>query len=1183
MVLLQWCQLRPQGPIGNIAAVFFTKPVQVSSIRIFPTGGQPFIKAPEIVATTEPEAFFLDVFFNALSLQPITGNQAKNILVPSRITYTGGELDFGVELGTEYATRLIIFKGLFKEAAMAIYGTIVANPPEVTEYEPRPLPVSSMQTLPAVLDVARSVNPTSLANQLLGLIPSPAPLTLVMRLMFCLRPEKEDWDNPQFPYVYAHLDQILEDDDIESEVLDLQTLVQSVSKPLKDNISSDLLTEFAGRMRDLFGSDPTDNAFYVAQLLKKSACQQSTFAKALLQQIDLLDIFNEQTLDKDTSTCLAEAVCNAEIARYLFQDTPFIQILEDLSKNPKKNKTIQPILKKILSRIHGWQTFEDALSNPDGDFLAGAAFLKEISGEEFALGCWLESILSHEVLSSKLAAHPIPVEPRPQLPLLFERTPEITQEGFILFVRAFLGVTTVLGILVWADSLGGDDPCCERTLSVMILWQGAHGYREIMNHCLLLRQMTKRLEWLKNDEDDQRPKKPGILVERLLLGLATEPQAMLSAELVGSVLALKPPFCYISSDEVLEMEKLASVAQDGILSAFEEISFDSVRPFSVRRLRVLRVSIAIVVGEISSGDENVKWRILEMFWKERSQGLIQRLIAILVDITEDLNKHFQLGLQLKIHQALTELLMRTGDELIRLISCFIHSYPLPSRDLKTLTTSMVDIYVCSDAARNTLSPSSPTYSAAYPLKQTCLDTFGDLLKPNVSSDNETQAVRVVFRTILEHASHSSGRDPVHHITQILNVLDHVLPHPQDDQTSWSTILPHALHEVQTFCALLDPPNQLHFIKLVVAVDRGETGLGDWLIQEYLNELTRLVEAVTNLRHDPDYLYVLQYQLSTAIQLGELLLTSQDTSPWMLMALSSNADISSALSLWLSLVLDANITSAPLMRLARELGKHHETFQPDLRFNILLVILRNAQQDPSVEAALDFVPALLKSLEPSDVNVESLRNEIGRVFAAFADHAPTMQSNISEVLFQIIEWLSSQDNIKLTTLTGVSPDGFDYLCTNLSSLLPPEQQIGLSDVRSKLTVDDDQIILPDSIELPESLALPLQSIENLLSTKKKEPSTPKAGTKTPDILGVIISPPTAILRSPAATGLTKTYANNDFRQLRSSTATRLNTSRLPSTHVDEFENAAMAVDLLPAIDPTVTMAFQGLAGSLPFDG
>ena len=50
IMLLQWAILTPQGPKADLAAVIFAKPVQVSSIRIFPTGAKPFAKCSEIVA-----------------------------------------------------------------------------------------------------------------------------------------------------------------------------------------------------------------------------------------------------------------------------------------------------------------------------------------------------------------------------------------------------------------------------------------------------------------------------------------------------------------------------------------------------------------------------------------------------------------------------------------------------------------------------------------------------------------------------------------------------------------------------------------------------------------------------------------------------------------------------------------------------------------------------------------------------------------------------------------------------------------------------------------------------------------------------------------------------------------------------------------------------------------------------
>lgn len=122
-------------------------------------------------------------------------------------------------------------------------------------YETKLLSLPAPVSLSPALDLATSHNPTALAEQLLGLMPSPTPLSLLVRLMFCLKPEEEDWENPNFPYVYSNFEATLNDDDFENEVFDLASLVQSVSKPLKDDVSPESLTEFAGKMKDLLGSD----------------------------------------------------------------------------------------------------------------------------------------------------------------------------------------------------------------------------------------------------------------------------------------------------------------------------------------------------------------------------------------------------------------------------------------------------------------------------------------------------------------------------------------------------------------------------------------------------------------------------------------------------------------------------------------------------------------------------------------------------------------------------------------------------------------------------------------------------------------------------------------------------------------------------------------------------------------
>lgn len=192
-----------------------------------------------------------------------------------------------------------------------------------------------------------------------------------------------------------------------------------------------------------------------------------------------MEIFNERTLDETTVLCLAEAAASVEISRYFLDDPSFMQSLENLATGPKTPKVVQKALRKLIRRIYGWRTFKDALENSEGDFMVSCAFLKDISSDEFALGCWLECMISRDELIRRLATNPAPSDSRPLLKSLFQEiTTPISHEEFVMFVRAFLGVSTVLSMLAWSDSLG-NDLCCERTLNILVVWQSVNGYREV--------------------------------------------------------------------------------------------------------------------------------------------------------------------------------------------------------------------------------------------------------------------------------------------------------------------------------------------------------------------------------------------------------------------------------------------------------------------------------------------------------------------------------------------------------------------------------------------------------------------------------------------------------------------------------------------------------------------------------
>lgn len=141
----------------------------------------------------------------------------------------------------------MIIKGKFECVSLAIYGELV---PEsvlaVNTYQPRKF--ASLESLPLsrAIDPSNSSDPTLVARQLLASMPDSPPLSLVIRLMLCLKAPSEDWDRPEFPYLYADLDEYGLD-------FDLEKAFQCTTKPVQDDISYETLETFANSVADSIG------------------------------------------------------------------------------------------------------------------------------------------------------------------------------------------------------------------------------------------------------------------------------------------------------------------------------------------------------------------------------------------------------------------------------------------------------------------------------------------------------------------------------------------------------------------------------------------------------------------------------------------------------------------------------------------------------------------------------------------------------------------------------------------------------------------------------------------------------------------------------------------------------------------------------------------------------------------
>ncbi|KAF8827157.1 hypothetical protein HHX47_DHR5000612 [Lentinula edodes] len=1248
MKLLHWCSLIPEGP-SSLAAIRFTKLVRVKCIRVFPKGAKPFELCPDIVSETEPDSFLLDVYFNAQPVQPSSESKDKqraaNALVPTTIAYAGGQVEFTVDLGTEYATRLMIVKGQFEALSLAIYGEVVSEtiiPPlsveEIISSVPKPISSAETRTrtLSSAIDPANSSDPMFLARNLLSLLDDPPPLSLLSKLMFCLKPDNDDWDDSNFPFLFVDFDRDIfqtaskmEDDDAETVNsgedqmnFDLEAKLDAMSKAVSDAVAEDTLTKFAQVVADNIGPRTNNQAFHIAKLFKLSASQRPSLALALCQAIDISTVVDAQSLDEDTLLHLLDASANADIARYLHTDY-FLDVLADFQNsaiNVTQTRTSKQAAERLAKRIQAWEVFEDALSNTQADFAAATAFLRDIGTGEQSLGIWLASMTGHIDLVTKLAENPIVPNSSGVYPKLFVRNgmigsmsvgAAISHDEFIAFVRAFIGVSGVLAVWAWSDSLG-NDVCRERTLGVLRLWQSTDGYREIVNYLLLLRQFTLRLKWITSNDT---PRKSGIFGEQILSDLLDEPDAALNDDLVQTILSLKQPLSHISENDRLSMRKIALVVEDGLPAAIEELVFPNTHPLSSRRLRTLLVSIALVEKELMEDLQKGDWNVLQMIWDEHSTALIPRLAELLAETSRDLNGNFritspfpiphqiqpQTSTAVSLPQVLSQL-FRLAEDLLALILYLVlvpESYPsttpaplsfsLSAYTLRSIVLSVVDVFVCTDAADTIYAQGTPACVSAQSARQACLEFVrrasnsgpgGIIVEP----EGGKSGAEIVMSMLLKHGVGSSGKDPAYHLLQIFALVDYVLPDPnftaavggsleldieyEEKKQEWVLqVLPNVLDEIQEFFRQLDVENKIHLLRRLVRLDsQSLVGTAEFLFtaeMKFFERCTKTLLASIELETQRDtdiQTVVLLYQIGLHVRLlGNMLQTGSDMLDWCLGALGTVQEAFSSLTTSLANLAIARVVSSHLDTVVKTLLVHCDRGFEDnkFRFTLVVLFLRTARLgDKSAVEFNSLLPkavAVLTTLPLESMDLDMLRLDIGQTLATFK--TPLSNSNlsteISSAILSLMTWLSAQPSEEgLTVFCGIKSDNLVSLYDSLEASLPEEQLDTLNKLRTILTVDEDVKILPENMNIPDTLQLSMQELQDILSPLSSflpiAPSTPTRNN-IPDVLGLVISPPAALLRSPAATGLTKTYLNNDFRELRQAAVARQNTSRLPSMH------------------------------------
>jgi hypothetical protein len=282
-MLLYSGTLHPSGP-DSVAAIRFASPVVLHSLRIYPSSTSIFTHAPDILASTEPPEARLRIFFNSQLRHPKA--KASNALAETSIAHTGGLRDYPIEWDSQvsisptylhlaltshqYVTRLMIIQVQCTSLTISVYGEV---PGDSTSSDVPANVGSAMAPLPPIqlhpsLHPACSLDPTRLACQLLSNSSRPVPLSLTIRLMFCIKPRKEDWDHPNFP-LFLNLN------DKPKSTADL---VNMLSYPIDESCAREDLCQFANAASSLIEAHREQaNTSEVAECLALLACHNPEF------------------------------------------------------------------------------------------------------------------------------------------------------------------------------------------------------------------------------------------------------------------------------------------------------------------------------------------------------------------------------------------------------------------------------------------------------------------------------------------------------------------------------------------------------------------------------------------------------------------------------------------------------------------------------------------------------------------------------------------------------------------------------------------------------------------------------------------------------------------------------------------------------------------------------------------
>lgn len=676
-----------------------------------------------------------------------------------------------------------------------------------------------------------------------------------------------------------------------------------------------------------------------------------------------------------------------------------------------------------------------------------------------------------------------------------------------------------------------------------------------------MRQMTYRLEVMLPLPDDL-PTQAGIDAEHILKELAFQPTSFLRPDFVKVMQNLQAPLNYITDNEILAFKEAAEIAKNGLSGCIPVLTKNPDEFSEIERMLNLRIATAVVT-DVLDKNENGEQEVLDALWREGHNTLSTYVISHLVKISEELRSQFSLSVPPQRSQQQVAGLFRLCRELLDLLSFLLQSYPLGSRYLSSLTHAAADIFVCTDSADLIFAQESVACSAAHCARQSCIDTMSSLISSKLLEDAQKSA-SVVLKALLLHGPSSGNHDAVHHMTQVFWLLDYILLSPESN--SWTTkeeenqsrwirhVLPSILPELDNFYRLQEGENRVHLIRRFRELDKGVVGVAEWLLLAEQQSLAKSISLVASSERNSLQKRIGHWQITASLQvLSSLVQKDSNTSEWAIDALVIEKEVARMLQTNLSSLLGLDYFYETVVPVVVSVVDRLPEDDLNLRTAVLGQVFRMVRCN-----RFEMLKVACRLLDGAEVPPldEKAAQELGDAMEVLGNQVQAGQAlpeDYANLVFDVLDALTPLDKSRsVMVFRGVRDASFTTLTQWLSDSLSVEKKTKLGALVLRWTVVGSPRSVPKLIPANYQIEFPLEKWEELLSPPVPVPSTPKrrSPAQTAEMIGMVaVSPPNALLRSPEVKGLTKVYANNDFRNLRQLSSGRQNTSRLPSTHVD----------------------------------